>query len=28
MLKLSWTFLLAISIVNIAFLYLSGVKIV
>jgi len=28
MLKLSWTFLLAISIVNIAFLYISGVKIV
>lgn len=28
MLKLSWTFLLAISIVNIAFLYVSGVKIV
>ncbi len=28
MLKLSWTFLLAISIVNIAFLYFSGVKIV
>jgi len=27
MLKLSWTFLLAISIVNIAFLYFSGVKI-
>jgi len=28
MLKLSWTFLLAISIVNIAYLYFSGVSIV